>query len=305
MYLICWDICAHLPPIGRHSTSCFYWEKTHQSTWVMLMRSFGCRSRASDSTLCISASEFDNGMLAFGLMKVTISRRWLNASLVSKILSTRFALSDGLAIEKAFDKERSTKDCCNRLWNFWMNPTINLNANSFDLLWHLACATNWKMQLVSCDLRHWAHAANREAQLDLWWSNFAASWGHCTSHLYWKCTHHSTERWVEFRGFLKYQLTVASPLWRSMLCLASWFICWSYKLKWKQCEGMAWNCLCWRYLDFYCKRLNPTWQFTKWADSREGYMGRWETSLACQVRVCSLRACRALIMIHECCVRVH
>ena len=149
MYLICWDICAHLPPIGRHSTSCFYWEKTHQSTWVMLMRSFGCRSRASDSTLCISASEFDNGMLAFGLMKVTISRQCLNASLVSKILSTRFALSDGLAIEKAFDKERSTKACCNWLWNFWMNLTINLNANSFDLLWHLARTTNWKMQLVS------------------------------------------------------------------------------------------------------------------------------------------------------------
>ena len=47
---------------------------------------------------------------------------------------------------------------------------------------------------------------------------------HCTSHLYWKCTHQSTERWVEFRVFLKYQLTVASPLWRSMLCLASWFV---------------------------------------------------------------------------------
>ncbi len=47
---------------------------------------------------------------------------------------------------------------------------------------------------------------------------------HCTSHLYWKCTHQSTERWVEFQGFLKYQLTVASPLWYSMLCLASWFV---------------------------------------------------------------------------------
>jgi hypothetical protein len=57
-----------------------------------------------------------------------------------------------------------------------MNPTINLNANSFDLLWHLACATNWKTQFVLCDLRHWAHAANQEAQLDSWWSNFAASW---------------------------------------------------------------------------------------------------------------------------------
>jgi hypothetical protein len=42
----------------------------------------------------------------------------LNASLVSKILLTRFTSSDGLAIEKAFDNERSTKSCCNRLWNF-------------------------------------------------------------------------------------------------------------------------------------------------------------------------------------------
>ena len=82
------------------------------------MRSFGCLFRESNAALCISATEFDNGMLAFGLMKVTISHRWLNASLVSKILSTRFASSDGLAIEKAFDNERSTKACCNRLWNF-------------------------------------------------------------------------------------------------------------------------------------------------------------------------------------------
>ena len=32
MYLICWAICAHSPPIGRHHTSHFYWEQTHQST---------------------------------------------------------------------------------------------------------------------------------------------------------------------------------------------------------------------------------------------------------------------------------
>ncbi len=49
-------------------------------------------------------------------------------------------------------------------------------------------------------------------------------WRHCASHLYWKCMHQSIERWVEFQGFLKYQLTVASLLWRSMLCLASWFV---------------------------------------------------------------------------------
>ena len=47
-----------------------------------------------------------------------------------------------------------------------MNPTINLNANTFDLLWHLARATKWKTQLASCNLRHRARAANREAQLD-------------------------------------------------------------------------------------------------------------------------------------------
>jgi hypothetical protein len=95
-----------------------------------------------------------------------------NAKVLHKIA---VLMESSLAIEKAFDNERSTKSCCRRLWNFWMNPTINLNANSFDLLWHLARATNWKMQLVSCDLRHCGRAANREAQLDLWWSNFAAS----------------------------------------------------------------------------------------------------------------------------------
>jgi hypothetical protein len=63
-------------------------------------------------------------------------------------------MESSLAIEKAFDNERSTKSCCIRLWNFWMNPTINLNANRFDLLWHLARATKWKTQLASCDLRH-------------------------------------------------------------------------------------------------------------------------------------------------------
>ena len=68
--------------------------------WVMLMRSFGCRSRESNSALCISATEFDNWILAFGLMKVTISRRWLDASLVSKILSTRFASSDSLQLKR-------------------------------------------------------------------------------------------------------------------------------------------------------------------------------------------------------------
>ena len=97
---------------------CASWNGNDGRGLISMMRSFGCRSWESDSAVCISASEFDNGMLAFGLMKVTISRRRLNASLVSKILLTRFTSSDGLAIEKAFDNERSTKSCCNRLWNF-------------------------------------------------------------------------------------------------------------------------------------------------------------------------------------------
>ncbi len=112
---------------------------------------------------------------------------------------------------------------------------------------------------------------------------------HCTSHLYWKCTHQSTERWVEFRGFLKYQLMVASPLWPSMLCLASWFVLLKLQGEMQTMQrGMAWNCWCWRCLDFYCKRLNPTWQSTKWTDSKgkEGYAGRWKTLWPCQVQVC-------------------
>ena len=53
---------------------------------------------------------FDNGKLAFGLMKVTISRR-LNASLVSKIM--------------VFDDEESTKSCCGFLRYVCFDPTIN------------------------------------------------------------------------------------------------------------------------------------------------------------------------------------
>ena len=54
--------------------------------------------------------DFDNGKLAFGLMKVTISR-WLNASLVSKIM--------------VFDDEESTKSCCGFLRYVCFDPTIN------------------------------------------------------------------------------------------------------------------------------------------------------------------------------------
>ena len=46
-----------------------------------------------------------------------------------------------------------------------MNPTINLNVNTFDLLRHLARAT-LEAQLDSCGLRHLACATNREALLD-------------------------------------------------------------------------------------------------------------------------------------------
>jgi hypothetical protein len=72
-------------------------------------------------------------------------------------------------------------------------------------------------------------------------------------------------------------------------------------------NATAWRATfgCRRCLDFYHKRLNPTWQSTKWVDSKKGYTGRWETSSACRAQVCDLRACWALIMINECCVRVH
>ena len=43
-------------------------------------------------------------------------------------------MESNLAIEKAFGNERLTKSCCNWLWYWYMNPTINLNANTFDLL---------------------------------------------------------------------------------------------------------------------------------------------------------------------------
>jgi hypothetical protein len=67
-------------------------------------------------------------------------------------------------------------------------------------------------------------------------------------------------------------------------------IWWSYGPKCWQCNGMAWNFWCWRCLDFYRKRLNPTWQSTKRADSRERYAGRWETSLACRAQVGMVQA---------------
>ncbi len=101
---------------------CASWNGNDGRGWILMMRSFGCRSRE----LCISASEFDNKMLVLGLMKVTISHRRLNASLVSKILSARFASSDGLAIEMIFDDA----------------------------------------QPDSCELRHMARAANSDTQLD-------------------------------------------------------------------------------------------------------------------------------------------
>ena len=54
--------------------------------------------------------DFDDGKLAFGLMKVTISRR-LNALLVSKIM--------------VFDDEEPTKSCCGFLRYVCFYPTIN------------------------------------------------------------------------------------------------------------------------------------------------------------------------------------
>ena len=90
---------------------CASWNGNNGRELISMMRSFGCRSRESDSALCISAYEFDNTMLASGLMQVTISRRRLNASLVSTILLTRFASSDGLAIEMIFDDGAQLDSC--------------------------------------------------------------------------------------------------------------------------------------------------------------------------------------------------
>jgi hypothetical protein len=69
---------------------CNFWNDNKGEGSTSMMGSFCCCSQESDSALFVSPSEFDNEMLEFGLMKVTISRCWLNASLVSKILSTRF-----------------------------------------------------------------------------------------------------------------------------------------------------------------------------------------------------------------------
>ena len=64
-------------------------------------------------------------------------------------------------------------------------------------------------------------------------------------------------------------------------CCFCWTVRWSYGLKCQQCEGIAWNCSCWRSLNFYRMRMNPTSQ--SWTqistDSCEGYAGRcFETS---------------------------
>ncbi len=73
-----------------------------------------------------------------------------------------------------------------------------------------------------------------------------------------------------------------------MLSLLNWFVL--LKLRAQQSKGMAWNFWCWRYLDIYRKRSNPTSQcWTKIRmDSRERNAGRWETLWACQVQVCIL-----------------
>ncbi len=76
-------------------------------------------------------------------------------------------MESSLAIKKAFNNERLTKSCCNQLWYCCMNLTIsNLNANTFDWLRQIACATIQEAQLDSCEVRHLARPANREAQLD-------------------------------------------------------------------------------------------------------------------------------------------
>ena len=107
-----------------------FWNGNNGRGLILTMRSFCCHSWEFDSALFISPSEFDDGMLVFGLMKVTISRWRLNSLLVSKILLTRFVWVDGLANEMVFNDEKLTKSSCillvhltinwNILFGFWL-----------------------------------------------------------------------------------------------------------------------------------------------------------------------------------------
>ena len=138
---------------------CASWNGNDSRGLISMMRSFGCRCRESETALCISAFEFDDGMLAYGLMKVTINRRRLNASLVSKILSIRFASSDGLAnldvpslaIEMVFDEEKSTKSRCILLWYCFLNLIINQNVGAVSSLKRPLCsfAASWEALHIS------------------------------------------------------------------------------------------------------------------------------------------------------------
>ena len=150
------------------------------------------------------------------------------------------------------------------------------------VLRHWARAANWEAQLDSCELRHLAHAANREACIqDLKWLLMSNRQMQQPTEMWKKTCRRQMKRCV----FCLSRLMVAYPLRLSMMSLLNWF-------------GLL-------KLDIYRKRLNPTWQSTKRADSRERYADRWETLLACQAQVCILRFCHAFVLIHEHCVGIH
>ncbi len=108
-------------------------------------------------------------------------------------------MESSLAIEKAFDNERSTKCCCNWLWYCCLNPKINLNVGCIFLLilmrckvlnglFEIALISNWQMQQPT---EMWKKA----------WCRMKMCCLLCLS-----------------------RLTVASPLWLSMLSLLNWFV---------------------------------------------------------------------------------
>ena len=133
---------------------------------------------------------------------------------------------------------------CSQAWQLIRHSTMrgqpNLAAIGSGTVAWIRQSTWMQIHLICCDIWQALPIGRRSLYRVIWDIEHALPIGklsltrdgvtlppvgrHCTSHLYWECTHQSTERWVEFRGLLKYQLTVASPLWHSMLCLASWFV---------------------------------------------------------------------------------
>ncbi len=131
-----------------------------------------------------------------------------------------------------------------RAWQLKRHSTIrgrpNIAAIGFGTFEWIRQSPWMQIHLICCDIWHTLPIERRSLSHVIWDIEHVLPIGkhsltrdevtlppvgrHCTSHLYWICMHQSTERWVEFQGFLKYQRTVASPMWCSMLCLASWLV---------------------------------------------------------------------------------